>query len=704
LKLKVFTYFLFVLILLPVASKAQVDTTSSVDTTAADTTLLHPVLPSDTLHTNLSDSLGSNSSDTLQVNRADTARTNPPDTLQSNPPDTLHTTPTDTLESAKPKITYKVRRWHYHAPLLSKTSATDSTLRWQVWLNWIEKKNRDPGVITTRLGTISRDNAMQINAHTPEYQRLYWEDISMNDPVTGIADWSYMPLHKIKNMYENDLGTVHRTTFDVKEYYLTKPLTKLKYTQSSYDTRGLEFMASYNFTRKTNAELSYWNRKGGGAYPNSKVSGNQFYGRITHILDHHQEVKLNFISNKYNNSKPFGYIIQNPFLYNFNRFNTTAVEPSGHEDKSSSILILHYYRRPDTTKPANLHLSVFMKSTKRKTIYSADTVSYKVHDFGAALHKWYRTGPLSVEGSASLDYFIHPSAGSSLNTGNWFLFNAEGKVTFSPFHFLQVSGLGNVRSRTDGYSDGRLGLRVNIAPSSLFALNLGYTTGSRMPTLQQLYWQARQYHGNTNLSTQKITAWYGRLTVNPYQGTKIGVAAYLKQINDGILIGADSSFSNSSPYSSLSTDIFAHYSSTHWELSGSATLQQFGHFLTANNNPLPVNEDHRIWFKAGAYVKGYLFKHATYVKLGLSGVISPQPYKPLHYYPSLGFWGPRNNENIPSFNRLDVDLSARLRWIMFVLRYENVLDDVTQPGYFETSGFPMPERRFIFGIRVFFRD
>jgi hypothetical protein len=88
----------------------------------------------------------------------------------------------------------------------------------------------------------------------------------------------------------------------------------------------------------------------------------------------------------------------------------------------------------------------------------------------------------------------------------------------------------------------------------------------------------------------------------------------------------------------------------------------------------------------------------------LSGILSPQAYKPAQYYPSLDSWQPSGSGLIPSFNRLDLDISARVRWIMFVLRYENLLDRLNQPGYFETAGYPMPSRRFIFGIRVFFRD
>src|SRR5699024_5152178 len=129
----------------------------------------------------------------------------------------------------------------------------------------------------------------------------------------------------------------------------------------------------------------------------------------------------------------------------------------------------------------------------------------------------------------------------------------------------------------------------------------------------------------------------------------------------GIMIGRDSTFTNENLFGTLSTDIFARYNSMHWELSGSATLQQFGDFLSPSNRPLLVNRTQRIWLKASAYVKGYVFKRAAYVKFGLAGMISPQAYQPEHYYPSLNFWQPTGSAFIPSFNRLDVDLSARVR-------------------------------------------
>ncbi|HYW36288.1 MAG TPA: hypothetical protein VE868_12830, partial [Balneolaceae bacterium] len=506
-----------------------------------------------------------------------------PDTLLFPPPQNQSLkSPADTLRSGGPPVKFKVRRWYYHAPLQADTAATDSTLRWQLWQSWINKKNRDPGVITYRLGTIARTNTMQVNAHGPEYQQLYWENIPMNDPVTGAIHWSYIPQHKIENLYENNLGTVSRTTFNLKEYYLNKPLTQLKYTQSSNKTRDLEFMISYNFSQKTNAELSYWDRRDGGGYKNSSVKGRQIYAKITHLLDHHQEIKVNFLSNKYDNSMPFGYVISNPFRFNFDQFNTQAVEPSGKGTQASSILSINYYRRPrDTTKnTSNMHADIYMNSLKRKVTYSADSTFYHVNVLGANVRKWYRAGPLKLEGDASYQFFIPKNdAQSTLATSSWGLLKGEGKAVFQPFSFLQLSGQAGYRSRSDGFTGDRLGVNANFQIDDRAGLAFGWTAGKRMPTPQQLYWQANQFQGNRNLQAVKLREMHAKLYFSPFHNAKVGAGAYLEQIKNGIMIGSDSTFANQNIYSSLSTDAFFHYNSFHFEFSGSATLQQFGNFM-----------------------------------------------------------------------------------------------------------------------------
>jgi hypothetical protein len=631
------------------------------------------------------------------------------DSLPAAPIDTLITSRPDTLESDSVKVILKVRRWEFHAPLQSETAATDSSLRWQLWPDWTYKRNRDPGVISYRLGTIGRTNALQIDAHEPKYQQLYWENIRMNDPVSGIVNWSYMPRHRLENIYENDLGTTHRTTFRLKEYYLNEPLTRLIYDESSFNTRNLEFVVSQNFSQRTNAEIGYWDRRDGGEYDNSDVVGRQIYARLSHQLDDRQALKLKFLNNNYDNGLPFGYQIPgtDPRTFSFDRFIASAVESEGQENRGSTVLGLNYYRRPaNTTQSAStLHAGLFMNSANREASYSADTTSYAVRRLGANVRKWLQAGPVALEGAASFEYAINRGdPGSSLETGNWGLIDSEAKAVLEPLPQLQLNARANYRMRTDSYSDFSFGAGAEIPLGRRLDLSAAFSSGTRMPTPQQLYWQSNEYLGNTQLKNEHIQSTNAALEFAPFSGSSIGIKGNLRQIEDGIRIGPDSTFANTNSYSSLSTAAYFNYNSTLFEFSGSATLQQFGSYLKSRAQPLPVDETERIWFKGGAYVKGYLFDRATYVKIGLSGMITPQAYFPARYYPSLDFWQSSDRDFVPSFNRLDVDLSARIRSILVLLRYENVLDDVSQRGYFETSGYPMTQRRFIFGFRVLLRN
>ena len=622
--------------------------------------------------------------------------------------DSVAALPADTLQADTAKVIYNVTPWEYHAPLGAGLAATDSTLRWQIWPSWMYKKNRDPGVITYRLGTIGRTNAQLLDAHEPKYQQLFWGDIRLNDPVSGTVNWNYIPHHRIKSLYEEQWGVSHQTRFYLKEYYLNEPLTKLNYDESSYDTRSLEFVVSRNFGQKTNAELSYWDRRDGGEYDNSSVVGRQIYARISHQLDSRQELRLNLLNNNFDNSMPFGYIVPaDPSQFIFDRFSATPNETSASAERGSTVIGLNYYRRPaDSTRTtSNLHAGIYSNGIKRSVDYSVEETSYKVQELGASVRKWFHLGPLEAEAGAGYSYFINKGdSDSNLVTDNWGLLRTDGKISFHPFPLVKLGGYGNYKSRSDGFSESTLGVRTTLALGNRVNLSAGFSTGSRMPTTQQLYWQSQAYQGNEELTEESIQSVYGELYFEPINGLKVGVKGQLKQVEDGIMVSADSMFTNESSYSSLSTTGYFDFNVTHFELSGSATMQQFGDFWKSSTSELPVEDAQRIWFKGGAYIKGYLFNRATFVKAGLAGMISPQAYRSAKYYPALDYWQSSGGNIVPSFNRLDVDLSARVRTIMVLLRYENVLDDVAQQGYFETAGYPMMGRRLIFGIRVLFRN
>lgn len=655
-----FTYLFLFFLGLSLVARAQVDSTAS-DSIAVDTT-----------------GLGINAS-------ADTVRT-------------------DSVASDSLKKVFKVVPWKYHRSLGSELISSDSTLRWQIWPDWTYKKNRDPGVISYRLGTIERNNAFMIDAQEPRYQRLSWEGMNLNDPVSGTLYWNLIPIHKINSFYGEDNGLFYDSNFYLRQYYLNRPLTKLNYEESKFDYRSLEFLVSQNFTQKTNVELSYWDRRAGGEYSNSNVSGRQIYARIFQQLDHRQSLKLKFLNNKYTAGEPFGYVVSEPENFAFNRFTASANESRAESVVKASNISLSYYRRSrDTTQVAdNFHAGIFYNNRSRELEYSADSTFHEVRSFGGSTRKWLDLNPLSLEAGASYELFRNKEGIiSNLELNNWSLFRADGEAVFNPATFLEVNGEAAFGSRSDGFDSYRFQAGAALYAGDFMTLEAKASRGTIMPTPQQLYWNSIDFQGDASLVNEEVEEAMGRLSIRPFDTFELGVKGQVKELKNSIMVGADSSFFNTPDYRSLSVTPFFNYENSFLELSGSATYQQF-----ENKSSQPfLDENERVWLKGSLYLKGYLFDRATYVKAGFAGMMSPYRYRAADYNPVLDFWQPLSDDPLlPAYNRLDFDLSARVRTILILLRWENILDDVTQRGYFETAGYPMSQRRFIFGIRTFFRN
>lgn len=610
----------------------------------------------------------------------------------------------DSAAADSTKELFKVIPWQYHAPLQAEVVHTDSTLRWQNWPDWVTQKNRVPGVISYRMGTFLRTNSFLYNAQEPRYLKLKWEDITLNDPVSGSVHWNLLPLHKLKKVYEQDTGLYHESSYYLRHYYLNNPLTKLNYDESKFDYRSLEFTVSQNFSQRTNAEISYWDRRGGGEYTNSSVSGRQIFGRIFHQLDHRQALKLAFANNNYSIGEPFGYVTQDLALFPFDRFSAIPNSSNAASEVKATTLFLNYYRRgPDTVEVTDdLHAGLFLNNRGRSLTFSSDSTFYEVRSYGAKARKWIDLKFLQLEGGASYEYFTQKDAGrSNLSRKNWSLLTTDGTLRISPVNLLSFSGRASYQNRSDGFNAYSYGLGADIRLGSFLEMNAQASMGTVMPTPQQLYWSSSLYQGSPQLEQENVTELSAGLVIKPFETLEVGIKGQYKEIENGIMVGPDSSFTNIAPYRSLSATPYINFNSRRFEVSASATYHKFDNTEVIGF----LDENERLWLKGSAYIKGYLFDRATFVKAGFSGMFSPFRYRGAHYNPVLDFWHPYSNDQLlPAFDRVDLDISARIRKIMIVLRWENLTDGYTQRGYFETAGYPMSQRRFIFGLRVFFRN
>lgn len=611
-------------------------------------------------------------------------------------------------ETEEEKPLEQIVPWKFHVPLGADLTASDSTLRWQIWPDWTHKLNREPGIITYRMGTSLRSNAVQYFAHEPSHQKLYWEGIPLNDPVSGNLNWSLIPQHKIDKVYGQDKGTYYRTTYYLNQYYLNKPLSRLIYNESKFSNRDLEFEVSHNLSQKTNITLSYWDRRAGGEYRNSEVAGQQIYVKGSHHLGKRRYIKFNYINNNLEVGRPFGYLTGDLRTFHFDHYRTNANETSGSSREINNLFALNFYQRSaDSTKATdNLHAGIFHRKIERTLEYSADSTSYNIRTAGLNARKWLDIGSfLEIEGGTQYEhYFPKRSSLSPLPITSWGQFTADGKAVFKAGSFFSLEGETEVNFRTDGFQNYRLQAGAEILFWKLH-LSPSLSSGTIMPTLQQLYWESDTYQGSSDLINEKIQEGSVELSYNFSRDSRIGARVQHKEMDNRVMVGTDSTFANMQNYASQSATAYLNWDSKSFEIDGSASLHKFTDSFLNPTGSIPMQNDPRLWIKGGVYWKGYLFDRATYLKAGLSGMMTPFQYQADHYQPQLDYWQATSaDQELPAYNRLDIDISARVRSIMFVLRLENVLDDVNQLGYFETAQYPMSQRRFIFGVRALFRN
>tara|TARA_E500000178_G_C16952693_1_gene722063 strand:- start:1103 stop:1441 length:339 start_codon:yes stop_codon:yes gene_type:complete len=99
------------------------------------------------------------------------------------------------------------------------------------------------------------------------------------------------------------------------------------------------------------------------------------------------------------------------------------------------------------------------------------------------------------------------------------------------------------------------------------------------------------------------------------------------------------------------------------------------------------------------------FDQATYVKAGLTLRASPVQQAGWIWSPWLQQWIRAGNDlELPSTATVDAYLSARLRWMMIYMRMDQASDQLWQAGTMDSYGLPKSGRRFIFGIRVLFKN
>lgn len=625
--------------------------------------------------------------------------------LEAAESDTLQQMMQQEEEEEEPVI---IQVWRYNNRPAFETTETDSTLRWINTLSLTQRFYRYPGAFTYRTGTLGRMDAVQIHTFENRHFETELDGLQINDPLTGAVNWNRVPVHKIGTMNTSSFGPDYMTNIRLRDHYLVQPRTYLNFDESSYNFRNLEFAATHNVIPGTNLELSYWDRRDGIGYSRSAVEGNQILFRGYHQLNSRWLLRAGYITNSLEQQQPFGYVLNDPSLFPFNPFIATPNERSASSDKSTKDIYLQTHFRRDSVRAVQTEFGFHYQTNERSLTYSADTVAT---DF--RLIELYTRQRMQLKGAAATvtarPFFLENRT-EQLVENKWT--GVKGNLTSSlaigQVLELSATGAGTIRSnaRYDVKAGGRLGLSLG-ANLELAAFG-GYSTES--PDLQALYWQSENFIGNSDLLNEK--------SLTAGAEAKVGFGSYfsvdgrvdIRQVEQGVFLNRSGQqveeFVNIDPYTSMSATGTLTLDSPLFEGMASATYKRFE--SAELDHPVNIglqNSGDRVWMKGSMYWKNYLFDRATFVKAGLVGMYSPNFMRSAEYIVPLNRWQHGTQELLnPPYSRVDIDISARIRWFMVLLRWENIFDRVTQPGYFETVGYPMPQQRFILGLRVLFTN
>jgi len=616
--------------------------------------------------------------------------------------DTTKTALPDSLESDT-VVVDPINPWERQYKIGFSEETNDSLMRWQFWPVWGDWYARQQHVVSFRQGTIGRIDAFLISGIEPRHQSAYVDGNDMSNPVSGLMNWGMVSHHKLAAMTDH-VGLDYKSDVHYRNYYLTKPLTYLAFDESKFKYRNLEFSFMNNFDQKTNLEVSFWDRKDGDAFARSDVEGTQFFSRFRRHFNNSWVLQAVMSRNQMDLEESFGYQIPNTQTFPFDRFTTQPLVSNGSSDTKDVLYSVSIHQRKGEEGKEDFNAGLNLRTFERDLTYTADTTGYQVRRIGANARKWFDLNRIQLEAGGSVNLFANQQDSSSIQTGDWMEIQADAKAQLQPFKGLTAGGYIEFNER-DARTSQTLGVFGVLEPLGTLKIRGDLSAGEKLPSVQHLYWSSRLYSGNQNLSNESIRTAGLEVEVGRRPGLSAGASGRFRSIENGIHLGPDSSFVNVSEYETLSGTAFALYDVKNWETSLSATLTDFSSSAAGPTAQDINNLDPIIKIKGSAYIKGTIYDGATFVKAGLAGTFSPSAFQSYQFIPDLGYWDLVNNQQaIPSYFRLDLDVSARIRWFFVTLRMENLLDGLGQAGYFESALNPMPPRRFFFALRVIFRN
>jgi hypothetical protein len=517
------------------------------------------------------------------------------------------------------------------------------------------------------------------------------------NPVTGQARFGDVPLERLGSVSEREQGArlIHEAS--LFSIYSPKPITRVSYNQTAFELRNTDARLSRMIDHRSGFDLIYQGKNNASEYrrmgTESRQTGVRYFRQLN--ADWFSQALILYTGSEHQESD--GYLLPNLAEFNFGRFFANPVRQSATTRIRSTQALLSLSRvRPDEQAKVNRTKTRFFTYYDRFKRQFSDTdidLGYDIHQINAGVEQIMEFGLVQL-GTSANGYTTFTGGRSDLALNTWSGYRAESYATMNLLPGFRFPAGIRLDGRSDGHHTMALDAGIGWNPVKSIFVSVNHSFGAQMPEIGAKY--ITDYM-NRDDKLKSIT--YERSSIELKLGKKehgfrIQAAGSLTSMDNFTMLGLDSDYQQVDGIKFLNVSAGLTWNHPNWEVSSSGILLDQNASGESQPTLLAISTVH--W-------KGYVLSNASYIRAGLTGTTSFLSMKTPYYHAVLDDWSYLSPyDPIPAYSRLDIDLSARVRSLILLFKYENVLQNVGQAGYYETAPYPMPSRRLRFGLRVVF--
>ncbi len=599
---------------------------------------------------------------------------------------------------------------------------TDSTANWKPVFSLQEWMQHSPEMGVVHGAMLNNAPiALERPNHKLGTEYLQTDGALWRDPWTGTVPVHLIPMR--------DVGVLssygQRTTFSSVKRQSPKPVIELDFFERGQEDRTINLLYGQNLSESIHVEIAYSTINEQGDYDGFQGEYSTLRTGLRWEPDSTQTLHFKYSTYSSKQTESQGIQGYSPNGFSFNPLIESPIYPFVRVEPFTKRLQSSWVKLLNQTVTSTLGLSRDVQETDLTNIStlegstSLDWFSQRTQLFSTLELKTPRS---SYSGSFWLEHTsIDSKTMSFTKNSSWFTgLELNGNIAWtSQFRSTFRSNLMNSTNQSSSIGEVRMD---HSWQSSLLELTVGLGHKAHYPSLLQSngvlapvvgapQWSHAQMASNTSLDPKTISFFEFRPSLK-YQSWKVfGSMAFLLT-DDEWLRKSDGSWENGPSYSSIQGSLTASVKVK------DVTMRLGGHAMdmavkqkSLNGSEcvdcisIPSTRDLRLAGWGQLELERPFFDQATYVKMGVTLRAAPLQQAGWIWSPWLQQWIRADHQlELPSTATVDAYLSARLRWMMIYMRMDQASDQLWQRGTMDSYGVPKSGRRFIFGIRVLFKN